>query len=209
MIVTASVLNVRSGPGLTFQTVDRLSKGDKVLVTEQVGDWSRVTDPCGWVHGAYLKAPEVAEASAPNGKAEIIERFGLPGSPQCSSGRVLLPAPLKLGWQNAEVTRVACHVEMEQVFAGVFAVLYADGLWPHLRTFDGIYNDRSTRGGRKASTHAWGISIDLNAATNRMGTAGDMPEEVVEVFEEAGFTWGGRWKGRSRDPMHFQFARGY
>ena len=32
---------------------------------------------------------------------------------------------------------------------------------------------------------------------------------IVKVFESFGFTWGGRWSGRGKDPMHFQFCSGY
>jgi hypothetical protein len=31
-----------------------------------------------------------------------------------------------------------------------------------------------------------------------------MPEEIVKIFEDIGFKWGGRWAGAFRDPMHFQ-----
>ncbi|MCU0972135.1 MAG: M15 family metallopeptidase [Gammaproteobacteria bacterium] len=42
-----------------------------------------------------------------------------------------------------------------------------------------------------------------------MGTAGDMDARLVELFEGFGFLWGGRWAGRSKDPMHFQYCTGY
>jgi hypothetical protein len=98
---------------------------------------------------------------------------------------------------------------MEEAFTKVFREIERAGLWSILRTFDGIYNDRPTKLGGKRSTHSWGISVDLNAATNRQGTAGDMDDRVVFIFESAGFVWGGRWDGQARDPMHFQYARGY
>ena len=74
-------------------------------------------------------------------------------------------------------------------------------------TFDGCFNNRPQKGGTKLSTHAWGISVDLNAATNALGTSGDMDARVVEIFKEEGFVWGGEF-GRP-DPMHFQYARKY
>jgi hypothetical protein len=51
--------------------------------------------------------------------------------------------------------------------------------------------------------------VDLNPETNALGAAGDMSPEVVEVFARHGFEWGGRWEGAARDPMHFQYCRGY
>jgi hypothetical protein len=42
-----------------------------------------------------------------------------------------------------------------------------------------------------------------------MGKPGRMPESIVQTFRDFGFTWGGDWSGRSRDPMHFQYCSGY
>jgi D-alanyl-D-alanine carboxypeptidase len=58
---------------------------------------------------------------------------------------------------------------------------------------------------RGLSVHAWGIAIDLNAASNKPGSRGDMDERVIKIFCEHGFYWGGNFG----DPMHFQFAVGY
>ncbi|MCK9513702.1 MAG: SH3 domain-containing protein [Pigmentiphaga sp.] len=201
MRVTASVLNVRSAPGTSFSVISQLKQGEEVTVVEQSGDWSRV-EPCGWVSSMYL-ASVTSLRKAPSGLDAIVAMFGQPGSAAASAGRVNLPAPLKLGWQNAYVSRVACHVEMEGIFAAVFGAIYDRGLWKLIRTYDGIYNDRVTTGGTKKSTHAWGIAVDLNASTNRYGTAGDMDPKLIRVFEEHGFLH------LKHDPMHFQFARGY
>jgi hypothetical protein len=34
-----------------------------------------------------------------------------------------------------------------------------------------------------------------------------MREEIIGVFKESGFIWGGDWK--RKDPMHFQYCTGY
>lgn len=52
------------------------------------------------------------------------------------------------------------------------------------------------------SRHAFALAIDGNPADNLPGTAGSMPEGIVALFEDNGFTWGGRWK--KTDPMHFE-----
>jgi hypothetical protein len=206
MKVIASVLNVRSGPSTEFAVVGQLTRNNIVRVVESSGEWVRIEGACGWVSKQFLTP--VAKR-APSGLVEIRERFGEPGNPLASAGRVVLPEPLKLGWADARVSRVACHVHMEEAFASVLGAIHTVGLWPAIKTFDGIYNDRTTRGGTKKSTHSWGIAIDLNAATNRMGTRGDMDPRIVRIFEEHGFFWGGRWAGKSIDPMHFQFATDY
>jgi len=206
MIVTATRLNIRSGPGTQYMVLGQRARDEKVEVQETTGDWSRIA-PCGWVASMFLSPPLFL--AVPTGLQGIRTTFGEPGAPAASAGRVALPEPLKLGWSEARVTRVACHALIEREFTAVFETIHARGLWYLLKSFDGIYNDRTARGSAKKSTHAWGIAVDLNAATNRMGTAGDMDSRVVSIFEQAGFQWGGRWPGASRDPMHFQYATGY
>lgn len=67
---------------------------------------------------------------------------------------------------------------------------------------DWSYHNRDIRGGDAKSMHAYGIAIDVNALTNVLGTAGDMPEAVVQQWEREGGDWGGDW--RRPDPMHFE-----
>lgn len=201
MRVTASVLNVRSGPGTSFMVIAQRKQGDEVTALETSGEWTRI-EPCGWVSTMYLMA--TATQRAPDGLAAIISRFGPAGSPAASAGRVTLPAPVRVGWQSALVTKIACHIEMEAIFAGVFGTIYERGLWSLIRTYDGIYNDRSIAGSGKKSTHAWGIAIDLNAKTNRTNP-GDMDPRLIAAFEQYGFTHGRAFG----DPMHFQYASGY
>jgi len=57
------------------------------------------------------------------------------------------------------------------------------------------------------STHAWGISFEVNPSTNSYGSEGDMPLGIVDKFKNAGFEWGGDWS--TPDPMHLQYAKGY
>jgi len=62
---------------------------------------------------------------------------------------------------------------------------------------------------RGLSVHSWGAAIDINWKNNpvsrRLKT--DFPDGFVEVFEAAGWNWGGRWNG-FKDAMHFQFTKG-
>jgi hypothetical protein len=56
----------------------------------------------------------------------------------------------------------------------------------------------------KPSNHGrgGGRAIDYNAPENGRGGRGEIPMDVVEVFERNGFNWGGRWD--YTDPMHFE-----
>ncbi len=73
--------------------------------------------------------------------------------------------------------------------------------------YGGCYSPRfiDTDPGGRLSHHSWGIAIDLNVSTNRPGTRSDLDPRVVAAFEDAGFTWGGRWL--IPDPMHFEWVR--
>jgi hypothetical protein len=73
----------------------------------------------------------------------------------------------------------------------------------------GAFNFRLMRSGRSLSIHSWGAAIDLSHLINRYkrkydGSKNMMPEEVVKIFSDEGWTWGGIWK--TGDAMHFQAA---
>lgn len=78
----------------------------------------------------------------------------------------------------------------------------------HVKHFSGSYNYRPVRGSSRLSTHAFGASLDFDAAHLPLGKrvgASDIPTSVVQAFDNAGFTWGGRFRGRP-DSMHWQWA---
>lgn len=205
MRVLADVLRVRSGPGTDFRVLEELTEGAEVDVLETHGDWSWVNPGRGWVSREYLAAP--ALRTPPIGLSGIVKEFGQPAKPECSAGRVVFPAPLKLAWDKGSVVRAACHIKLEETFTCVFREVYRAGLWNLLTSFGGIYNPRTVTGSQKISTHAWGIAVDLNVATNKVGMKGDLSPKIIKIFEENGFGWGGRWS--KPDPMHLQFAKDY
>lgn len=73
----------------------------------------------------------------------------------------------------------------------------------------GTYNIRYIRNSKSKnlSQHSFGSAIDINASENKMGTIGTLKENstIVMAFERRGFCWGGRWKGKGCDPMHFEY----
>ena len=123
---------------------------------------------------------------------------------------ITLPFPLTLSWDpSRSIAQMTCHKLLAEVFAAVFARVEGEGLSGKITSFGGCFAFRPQRTGSRLSTHAWGIAIDLNPETNAQGTAGNMDPAVTKIFRDAGFQWGGDWRGRSRDPMHFQFCTGY
>lgn len=125
-------------------------------------------------------------------------------------GRAQLPFAIPLDWDTAKsATGIRCHKRIAPLLEAAFEQIVAQGLRSAVKTYGGGYNWRMKRGQAKPSTHSWGIAIDLNARTNPMGSAGDMDPALVALFEGLGFVWGGRWSGKSKDPMHFQYCSGY
>lgn len=78
-----------------------------------------------------------------------------------------------------------------------------------VRRYFGCHVDRPMRGGSLPSTHAYGVAIDLAAATNRnrqsWPVSANMPLSVMEAFAREGWTPAGAFWGR--DAMHFQATR--
>jgi cell wall-associated NlpC family hydrolase len=64
-IIDSNDVNVRSDGSLAAQVIDRVNTGDKVTVTERIGDWYKIgyADKEGWVYKDYLTV--IGEAIAP------------------------------------------------------------------------------------------------------------------------------------------------
>lgn len=102
----------------------------------------------------------------------------------------------------------SCHIYCNFVMHGplkrAFDLIVSRGLAGELKTYDGSFNIRRSRGGGIMSMHSWAIALDINAGTNPFGQEGDMSPEMVKCFAESGFEWGGLWS--TPDEMHFQIV---
>jgi hypothetical protein len=124
--------------------------------------------------------------------------------------RIMLPFPIALSWDKSrQVNQITCQKRLAGIFSEVFSNIRDAGLQQKITSFGGCFSFRPQRTGAKLTAHSWGIAIDLNPLENAQGTAGNMDSQIIELFREAGFQWGGDWHGKSRDPMHFQFCTGY
>lgn len=146
-----------------------------------------------------------------------IERYGgvdLSGVghwPDCNKWMTLINVPrgafpnFTIMDTKIPVTHMSVNKDIAVPLWRAFELLIERGLNEELKTYDGCQNIRLIRGSRtELSAHCWGLAIDLNAATNRLGYRGDMRIEVVECFTLQGFSWGGEFK--RLDPMHLSFA---
>ena len=85
----------------------------------------------------------------------------------------------------------------------------------YLNPVAGTYACRMIAGTEQLSTHGHGIAIDLSLkhahywrwskpdAAGRYAWQNQIPEEIVRIFEQHGFIWGGRWY--HYDTMHFEY----
>jgi murein DD-endopeptidase MepM/ murein hydrolase activator NlpD len=217
--------------GDTLRKIARARLGDAAL-SLRIAEFNGLRDPNRLAVGQRLEipsrrdlappAPRTLEVSPPHGLDALLAQFGDLYAYLRDDGtlearwetdqlaRAPLPFPIPLSWDPAKQVRsLYCHRRLAPVFPAVFVEIERRGLRGKLRTYGGCFNFRTKRSASKLSTHAWGIAVDLNPETNGMGQDGDMAPGIVAVFESFGFTWGGRWSGRSKDPMHFQFCSGY
>jgi hypothetical protein len=220
-----STANYTVAAGDTFVSIATRKYKDASL-SDELARFNGFTDRTNLVTGSTLRLPEKSVlVPTPNGFDAIVKTFGdirkyVNKEGQINAkkweplilGKVTLPFAIQLGFPpESMITRFSCHKLLVPVFKSVFETIANQGLQASVRTFDGCYNYRMKRTSGTWSTHSWGISIDLNAATNPQGkkTKGDMDPQVVEIFRAHGFQWGGDFKGASYDPMHFQYCTGY
>jgi hypothetical protein len=75
----------------------------------------------------------------------------------------------------------------------------------HPGEYAGCYYPRFIAGTTTLSNHSFGLALDLNTPGNQRGTVGEMNRDVVAIFKDWGFAWGGDWN--YTDPMHFEMAQ--
>jgi len=123
---------------------------------------------------------------------------------------VILPVPEGYEhWINSltgkPTKNIYCNSFMREPLLNVLKEIKESGLAHELKTFDGCFAIRKVRGSEdKWSWHSFGLAVDCNAATNKLGERGDMHPGVVAIFRKHGFLWGGFFK--RRDNQHFQFV---
>ena len=156
----------------------------------------------------------------PIGLEEIILTFGSLDDPEFEREKIVIfdfPYPLSFHSPVGlmQVHRGRCHRLMVPIFQEALAKVGEAGFETCFRPYGGIYARRPQRGSKSfPSTHSWGIAIDGDSETEidpdayKLGSSVRMPDEVVRIFTDLGFFYGGDFKHR-RDPMHFQMAKNY
>jgi len=85
----------------------------------------------------------------------------------------------------------------------------------YLRPSAGTYHCRTIAGTERFSVHAFGAAVDINAkygdywrwsapeAGAGLVYRNRVPWEIIEIFEQHGFIWGGKWY--HYDTLHFEY----
>ena len=107
-------------------------------------------------------------------------------------------------YQGAMVKHISMHEAMLPAFTQAIQNAIDRGLQSCIKSFDGCWMVRNTRGSAELSVHCWGLAIDFNASTNQLGSKGDIDPRLVQCFKDVGFIWGGDF--HRLDPMHFQYC---
>ena len=116
-------------------------------------------------------------------------------------------------WEKANIRsarvpligEVTCHRALFLQLRRALRRVAEAGLGHLVTSYAGCYSPRFI--GRiptgRISHHAWGIALDINHAENPFGAEPNQSQRVVELIEQWGFTWGGRWI--IPDGMHFEW----
>jgi peptidoglycan LD-endopeptidase CwlK len=120
-------------------------------------------------------------------------------------------------WIDGRKLRVTKINGVDQALRAVISELRTfPALREYLQSPGGTYYWRKIAGTPRLSAHSFGIAVDINTAYSdywRWSTefsAGKplvfrnrIPMEIVRIFEQHGFIWGGRWY--HYDTMHFEY----
>ncbi len=156
-VVTASVLNIREGPGSNYTKTGSLLKGAQVEVVAQSGAWSKIrlkSGLTGWVHSDYLQISNAPKTS------------GSTGTVQAKSGTVtgsVVNVREGAGTQYASKAKVSRGTKV--------TVLGQQPSWVNVRLPNGV----------TGWIHADYVQITEAPAANNQVNAGTSPVAKIEV----------------------------
>ena len=147
----------------------------------------------------------------PRGVEAIYGAFGYKSHPTQKGAIVIEREWVKRNIVKVQIPYTDKHTWMHRLVADEFRLLFARAVeatgrqYIPVKVWSWVARRKLWRNNRAPSLHSWGIAFDVDSHLNRYNTEEgplyDHPE-FVEVFEDAGWSWGGRW--RTPDPMHFE-----
>ncbi len=73
-VVASGTVNIRNGPGTSYDIVTRASSGDRLPILTKSGDWYCVNRPSGekgWIAGWLVNVEQTAQATAPQNSGQV------------------------------------------------------------------------------------------------------------------------------------------
>lgn len=109
---------------------------------------------------------------------------------------------------------ITCHAKLAEAYKKAFEGMYELGF---KIKYAGCYCWRNmASNSSQRSYHSYGTCIDINPDSNPATYTGgyykpgedvySLTPEVISVWKNAGFYWGGDWEGYYRDYMHFTYT---
>ncbi len=146
-------------------------------------------------------------AFAGNAQQQLFKKYGDPrGAGWESRWMALWHVQKTFPWFPKK--SVYMHKDFVVKLQQALTALEAAGLHTEIQTFDGCFNIRRVRGSKSVlSVHSWGAAIDLNAASNPLGSPGKWSDAFLHTMKLHGIYCGQLWQGR-KDPMHFALVDG-
>lgn len=121
----------------------------------------------------------------------------------------IVATKLRIKDKNGNYWVVPCHKRivwhLDKIFNEYVAKGY-DKIYPVTQLGCFVPRHKLQDPSKSLSIHSWGLAVDINWKINKVGTRGTMPLDVVSLFKQYGFNWGGVWT-HPKDPMHFQFYK--
>ena len=159
------------------------------------------------------ETPYLRQADAVMAQMHVKEAFGeFSARPMPDGSLQIDPRWVKTNIARERVPLIGhatCHRLLFPQLRGAMRALIDAGLAYEINAgdFGGCYAPRfiDWDPSGRVSHHAWGIGFDVNVQENLFGTKPDQDPRVVEIVEDWGFTWGGRWL--VPDGMHFEWVR--
>lgn len=138
-------------------------------------------------------------------RQQILQQYGQPDA--IYQNKYCITWFLRQDFPWFPVSKIFINRDFMLKLSEAFTELEKEGLHTEIKTFDGCFVVRNTRGTNIPSLHSWGMAIDLNANDERLGqTTTRFSDRFIEIMT-AHVYWGGQFVGR-KDPMHFSLFGG-
>lgn len=105
--VVADRLYVRGGPGITWQTVGQMARGDPVVIRGEFGDWLKIAPPPSctlWVSRKYVEVLEPKKPAPPPPVAAVRESPPQPAPRESTRGVTVASRPAVASRDRAQAT---------------------------------------------------------------------------------------------------------